>query len=438
MNERKDQNDNNFQEVNTDIIQEKIKAHPMSRKKMIKRMLWIALPGAVFGAVACLFFILLTPVFSYMLNPREEAVVGVSYPEETVSEELTPEEIRDNEEKRETEQEELIREEVEKALSENGDYSAVYSSLRSIAKNCDSWLVKVTTTSEDLDWLNNPYENEGTASGFVIAKNDTDILVMTCLTNFEDGEKLSVTFKGGETAVAKVRATDRKTHMTVLRVDPEDLSSNGLERISVAELGSSGSVNLVGSPVIAVGNPTSDDGSIIYGSVTSSSGKIILADSNYRQITTDMYTSSGASGVLVGMDGKVIGMIDMRHNRTDMPNVLCAIGISELKDLIEALSEGNQKPYLGAIYSDVPSGVRDRQKVPEGVFVTRVETDSPAMEAGLQNGDIIVSFGGKEITSGSALTKAILSSRTEQQVNISVLRASGDGYTEMVFNCALR
>ncbi len=438
--------ENNAREVNTDFIQERIKAHPMSRKKMIKRMVWVACMAAVFGAVACLFFLLLTPVISNMMNPQE-AVVGVSYPEETASEELTPEDIRDNEERMESEQEELIREEVEKVLGENdvlaSDYQSVYASLRNIAVSCNPWLVTVTTISEDYDWFNNSYENEGTTSGFVIAKSDSssgsgEILIMTCIERPADNEKITVTFDSGATAEAKFRGSDARTNMTVLEVDADDLDESDLDKIEVAQLGSSVGNRLVGAPIIAVGNPTSDDGGIIYGTITSNSTVISLVDSNYKQITTDIYSSTGASGVIIDLSGYVVGMIDMKHNRSDMPNMLCAIGITEIKDLIETLSVGDSKPYIGIIYSDVPTGVREENNVPEGVYISRVETDSPAMEAGLQNGDLIISYDEKEITSSAALTRAILSSEIEQQVQITVLRASGDGYTEMEFSCLLR
>jgi serine protease Do len=94
------------------FMQEEIKKRPLNRKKMMRRMTIVAVMAAVFGTVACLFFLLLEPIFNRMLYP-EEAVTGVTYPEETVSEELTPEEMLVNEEeKAATEEQERIRQEV--------------------------------------------------------------------------------------------------------------------------------------------------------------------------------------------------------------------------------------------------------------------------------------------------------------------------------------
>ena len=87
------------QDSDIGFLQEEIKKRPRNRKKMMRQMMTIAIMAAVFGAVACLFFLLLEPIFTRMLYP-EEAVTGVTYPEETEIEELTPEEMLVNEEEK--------------------------------------------------------------------------------------------------------------------------------------------------------------------------------------------------------------------------------------------------------------------------------------------------------------------------------------------------
>ena len=70
------------QDSNIGFLQEEIKKRPLNRKKMMRQMMLIAIMAAVFGAVACLFFLILEPIFTRVLDP-EETVVGVPYPEET-------------------------------------------------------------------------------------------------------------------------------------------------------------------------------------------------------------------------------------------------------------------------------------------------------------------------------------------------------------------
>ena len=126
------------QDSDIGFLQEEIKKRPRNRKKMMRQMMTIAIMAAVFGAVACLFFLLLEPIFTRMLYP-EEAVTGVTYPEETEIEELTPEEMLVNEEeKAATEEQERIREEVERILRDKDRgaraFGNLYGALRSVAR----------------------------------------------------------------------------------------------------------------------------------------------------------------------------------------------------------------------------------------------------------------------------------------------------------------
>ena len=166
---------------NIGFMQEEIKKRPVNRKKMVRRMTFVAVLAAIFGTVACLFFLLLEPIFNRMLYP-EEAVTGVTYPEETITEELTPEEMLVNEEeKAATEEQERIRAEVEKYLQDKdkGADAAerIYASLKKVAGQARYFLVDVAEISSDTDWFNDPYEMRGTFSGMIIAKADSSAFI---------------------------------------------------------------------------------------------------------------------------------------------------------------------------------------------------------------------------------------------------------------------
>ena len=183
------------------FMQEEIKKRPLNRRKMVRRMTYVAVMAAVFGAVACLFFLLLEPIFNRMLYP-EEAVTGVTYPEETIAEEVTPEEMLVNEEeKAATEEQERIRAEVERYLSdkEKGAEAAerMYTSLRQVAAEARYFLVDVSEISSDTDWFNDPHETRGTASGMIIAKTDSEIQVLVYAPNIDSAQTIQVTLFDG-------------------------------------------------------------------------------------------------------------------------------------------------------------------------------------------------------------------------------------------------
>ena len=156
-----------------------------------------------------------------------------------------------------------------------------------------------------------------------------------------------------------------------------------------------------------------------------------VTDSAYKQITTDIYGSTQASGVLVDLDGNVIGWIDMKHSRSDSPNLISAIGITGMKSLIEKMSNEIRMGYLGVHGTDIPEQVRTEDGLPEGAYVLRTEMDSAAMEAGIQSGDVITAVGGKRVTGWSGFVDILLESRSGRQLSVTVMRQQGDGYGEV-------
>ena len=429
------------QDPNIEFLQEEIKKRPLNRKKMMRRMMMTAIMAAVFGAVACLFFLLLEPIFNRVLYP-EEAVTGVSYPEETVTEELTPEEMIENEEeKAATEEQERIREEVVRILQDKSQgrevTQMIMSALRQTALDARYYLVDVSEISSDTDWFNDPYETRGTVSGIIIAKTDSEVQVLVYSPGMDSAHTILITFFDGTSVEASIQSQDRVSGLAVLSANIDSMDSSANDQLQVAELGSSAASTLVGQTVIAVGRPIGTSGSISYGAVTSASTNLGVPDSGFMQITTDIIGSKQASGVLINPDGRVVGIIDTRHGRGDLPGVLCAIGITETKQLIEKLSAGGKKAYLGVQCTDVPEDVRQRMDMPEGVYLTEVAEGSPAMNAGLQKGDIIISMNGEDVHYSATLSRILLEEEAGTEIEIALMRPSGEGYTEMELTVVL-
>ena len=429
------------QDPNIEFLQEEIKKRPLNRKKMMRRMMMTAIMAAVFGAVACLFFLLLEPIFNRVLYP-EEAVTGVSYPEETVTEELTPEEMIENEEEKSaTEEQERIREEVERFLQDKSQgreaAQRIMSALRQTALDARYYLVDVSEISSDTDWFNDPYETRGTVSGIMIAKTDSEVQVLVYSPGMDSAHTILITFFDGSSVEASIQSQDRVSGLAVLSADIDSMDSSFKDLLQVAELGSSAASTLVGQTVIAVGRPIGTSGSISYGAVTSASTNLGVPDSGFMQITTDIIGSKQASGVLINPDGRVVGIIDTRHGRGDLPGVLCAIGITETKQLIEKLSAGGKKAYLGVQCTDVPEDVRQRMDMPEGVYLTEVAEGSPAMNAGLQKGDIIISMNGEDVHYSATLSRILLEEEAGTEIEIALMRPSGEDYTEMELTVVL-
>ena len=172
-------------------------------------------------------------------------------------------------------------------------------------------------------------------------------------------------------------------------------------------------------------------GSVSYGMITAAGTAINLVDNNFKILTTNIYGSTGATGVIINLKGQILGIIDNSYNDSDMKNLISAIGVSELKQVVEKLSNGIPIAYLGVHGTDVPEQANKRQGVPYGAYVTSIEMGSPAMNAGIQSGDVIVQFGESPIMSMSDLTKALYKAEPESTVNLVIERRGQDEYREM-------
>jgi serine protease Do len=422
--------------ADTGFISEKIKQRPINRKKLIRRTLITFFLAIVFGIVACFTFLLLQPVFSDKLYPEPEPE-AVSFPEENIQNELTPEEMFAAEseiaaseaQSIEATQKDQIDEAIASYVFGASDYGKMMASLKVVASDVKKSLVTVTALSNDANWFSQSFESSGQTSGLIIANNGSFYYIVVPSAAIEEADTISVTFVDGSSASATLSLSDEVTGLSVVSVRRQNLSESTRDKVATVALGSSNAGNLTGVPVIAVGSPIGVQDSISYGIITSEKTALGLEDSNYKLLTTDISGSTQASGVLSNLNGQVIGIIDMSYNPSDLPNHICAIGITELKSLFEDLSNGHNRAYLGIHGTTIPSDVAESLGVPAGAYITKTEMNSPAMMAGIQSGDIVTAIGHEEVSAYEPLIAKLSTYSPDDVVTLSIMR---QGPTESI------
>ena len=429
MEERKNQD-------HSDFMKETIKQRPLNRRKLVRRTLLTAAMAVIFGMVACFTFLLLEPVISNKLYPEEEPEI-IEFVEESREDEILPEDmiVDDSQMQPEpTQPPALEDEQIAQVLSEMKlgveDYLSLFAGIREVAREVRKSIVTVVGVTPDVGWLDNEYENEGAVSGIVVADNGIELLILADVSSIEDAQSLEVAFQDGEIYQATLMKKDNNTGLAVISIAKTKIKSTTLEMAVAANLGTSGS-SLVGIPVIALGRPMGTEGSLCYGNITSTGNVIRLPDSNYKLMTTDIYGSSSASGVLINLRGQVVGIIDMSKNSPDLSNLISAVGISDLKKLVESLSNDKDIAYFGVYGVDVTESANEELGVPLGAYITEIDMDSPAMNAGIQNGDVILKWNDMEIESYQDLVSTLLLEEPEKTVSITLMRQGPEGYTEM-------
>lgn len=215
----------------------------------------------------------------------------------------------------------------------------------------------------------------------------------------------------------KIVGKDEQTDLAVIKIEKSGLTK--------AEFADSDSVK-VGEFAMAVGNPLGMDSSITCGvvsavnrSVTDSEGK------TYNLIQTDAAINSGNSGgALVNGKGQVIGINTLKLSGTGIEGMGFAIPINSTVDVTSQLIQYNKvkRPYIGISGVDLDEKTASSYNLVAGVYVKSVEDFSSAEKAGIKNGDVIIEFDGKKITSMDELNQVKNSHQIGDELKIKVNR----------------
>ncbi len=314
------------------------------------------------------------------------------------------------------------------------DYQVLQNELYQIGNKVNKAVVTVTGVNEGVDIFDSPYEATGQASGLIIAHNKKELLILTEYQVIKDVKSIRVTFINNDTLNAALKKYDGNTGIAVLSVPVEKIAKATRNQIETAVLGNS--LNLrQGKLVVALGSPLGTNFSILTGNITSVTNTITTEDRNYTVFTTNIVANAKGNGVLVNTDGEVIGLFLKSSNIQKEQNTLTAVSISELKDIIELLSNGVSIPYIGIKGSTVTDAISKEYDIPKGVYVKEAVVDSPAMTAGLQTGDVIVAVNKEEVLSMDDYQQILLRLQKGDEVKITANRQNAQGYKK--FTCTV-
>lgn len=412
------------------FIKEKIKQKPVNKKRLFRQGMYTVGFAVLFGAVSCFVFVLLYPIVEEWLHPRQDPFISI--PEDEVgTEELFGTEDISTEEKEtaldppQPELPPVVVKELELA-----DYQSLQNKIYAIGKEANCSVVTVTGVVSDTDWYNNLYESNGQASGIIIGDNGSELLILTEHKLVMAATQIQVTFIDEITVNAALKKYDGNTGIAILSVPLQTIGEDTKNRIAYAKLGNSLTVEQ-GNIAIAIGSPLGTNYSIGTGNITSVGNVIQTADATYTVFTTDIAGNSNSSGALLNLNGEIVGLVMQDYNENLDNNTLTAISISELKKIIEMLSNGRDIPYLGLKVLAVTEEIAKENDLAQGIYIKEVMLDSPAFEAGLQSGDVIVEMGGEEIYTVHTYESKVLELEPETPIEIVVSRQGMDEHLRL-------
>jgi serine protease Do len=286
----------------------------------------------------------------------------------------------------------------------------------------------------------NAYEQEleSSGSGIIIEKNDTELLIVTNNHVVADATTLSVGFVDGSTVEAKIKGTDVNNDLAVIAVALENIDSNTLSQIKIAELGDSEQLK-VGEAAIAIGNALGYGQSVTTGVISAVNREVTVDNVTSSLIQTDAAINPGNSGgALLNMQGQVIGINSVKYSSTEVEGMGYSIPISTAIPIIDELviKETRDKVdsaeigYLGISGVDVSAEDAEMYNIPTGIYVRQVVEGSAAESAGIKKGDIITKFDGSSVSSMESLQDTLQYYAAGSAVVITVQTAQDGEYQE--------
>lgn len=369
----------NSEEEEYSFLQEIIKDEAGDQAKWKHDVLRRIQLGLIFGLVACFTFFACKP---WVEKRFEGDPTEVTIPQD-----------EQQEEDQTQQEEEQVQE--QKTVLTTETYQEMLNNLKQVSGEVRKSVVEIQGAVTEEKFSKDQEDKEKSISGMIVADNGQELLILAGELPVKDAKIIRVTFSGDSQCDAILKSRDAGLGLCVYAVQRKNIADDVWAQIETATLGGSKVVS-EGDTVIAVGKLYGCDTIAGYGVIESGENYLDKADGQYQTIYTDVAGDISGSGVLVNIRGEVIGIINTSVRTDDQTNKISGYGISDIKDVIELLSNGKNVPYLGVSGVEVSSEMQG-QGIPQGVYVKEVDAGSPAMAAGIQSGDIITNIADTDI-----------------------------------------
>src|SRR6266481_49064 len=265
-----------------------------------------------------------------------------------------------------------------------------------------------------------PHKTNSLGSGFII---DTAGIVVTNNHVIADADEINVIMNDGTKIKAELVGVDKKTDLAVLKFKP-------VKPLVAVKFGDSDKLRL-GEWVIAIGNPFSLGGTVTAG-IVSARNRDINSGPYDSYIQTDAAINRGNSGgPLFNLDGEVIGVNTLIISPTGgsiglgfaVPSKTVAGVVDQLRQFGEL-----RRGWLGVRIQQVSDEIAESLNIKpaRGALIAGVEDNGPAKPAGIEPGDVVVKFDGKDIKEPKDLSRVVADTAVGKEVDVVIIRKGAE------------
>ena len=265
------------------------------------------------------------------------------------------------------------------------------------------------------DQMPRDFRQQSLGTGFIIDKQG---YILTNNHVVEMADEIKVKFSDGKEYEAEIIGRDPKTDIALIKIESD-------EALQPLVLGDSEKLE-VGEWVVAIGNPFGLGNTVTAG-IVSAKYRQIGASSYDNFIQTDASINPGNSGgPLLNTSGEVVGINTAIFSQSGGNiGIGFAIPVNMAKDLVPQLKRGRVvRGWLGVMVQKITPELKEKLNLKDdkGALVADVTRGGPAEKAGIERGDVIVSFDGKEINEMRDLPFVVASTPVDKKVIVEVIR----------------
>lgn len=317
------------------------------------------------------------------------------------------------------------------------NYSKSVKSLSDVAKkgkrSVVSLLVLTGATIGNKEFVS----ESQSVSGVLIADNGQELLILGPTMEVGETQQIQATFCDGKKYRVTEKKSDANLELTIYAVKESQLEEKTAKSIRLAALGSSYEVKK-GDTTVLLGMLFGQGDAVGYGVLRSSTEKAEWADGTYHILGAELAGFTGGSGIMFNRQGEVIGIICDAAGEDAKEELMHAYAISDIKDVMQFLANGESVPYIGIHATDVSENIAEDRGIPRGIYVDKVEADSPAMRAGIQSGDVLTAIGGTDIENFEQYHELLMEEKEGTHLLIKgYRRGAKDQYVAVHFNATV-
>lgn len=390
-----------FREEKNKFIQEQIR--PQRRNdavRFLKKTIEVVILAVLFGGVAGLAF--------HVVEERAKEYGGAGKPRQMTR--STSGAAEDRKADRDT---------LTKDLSSLEAYQSLWKNASAVGEQCNRSVVSVWKKQEE-GMVSREKSEAGVQSGLIIKETDDSVVILTFDDKLLDAKTARVKFISGQEVSADIARRDDVLGLAVLHVKKKVLSRETRKEYAVIDADYQLKADLH-EPILSFGCPDGVLYSVLPGLVTNDGLTAPITDGEVQLYNTNLPYCLDGDGFVSSLRGDWIGIINDGFLDITGKNSCSFLGLMMIYPRIMHLVNGEDIPCMGVVGRDAKEGGRSDA----GVYVTEVDYDTPAYEAGLRVADIITSIDSVEIKDLEDLRDSILQSEGGEKLSVEVKRDCG-------------